>query len=100
MTIFRLFNDFLTNLPPPSISSYLTAFWVTLVDESVDELVLSIEVSGLGSELFAVEIDTLTRRVEPQSKATGIIFSWSASDTQSKATVLADEQCLERQRMT
>ena len=53
----------------------------------------------LGSELL-VGIDTSTRRVELQSKATGIGFSWSASDAQSKATVLADEQCPERQQVT
>ena len=47
LTILRLFDDFSTDLPPPpSTPSYSTAIWVALVDESVDELVLSIEVSG------------------------------------------------------
>lgn len=45
-----------------------------LVDESIYELVQSIEVSGtviLGSKSLSVRIDTLTRRVEIcQSKAT------------------------------
>ena len=41
---FRLFDDFSTDLPPPpSISSYLTVIRVALVDESIDELVLSIK---------------------------------------------------------
>ena len=44
MTIFRLSDNFLTTLPPPSTSSYLTALSVMLVDELVDEFVLSIEV--------------------------------------------------------
>ena len=43
-----------------------------------------------------VGIDTLTRRVESEFKATSIGSSWSASDVHLKATVLADEQCLER----
>ena len=30
----------------------------------------------------------------------GIGFLWSVSDAQSKATVLADEQCPEHQRVT
>ena len=32
--------------PPSSTPSYSTTIWVMPVDESVDELVLSIEVSG------------------------------------------------------
>ena len=51
LTILRLFDDFLTDLPPPSTSSYLTALWVALVDDSIDELVLSIEVRGTGRQI-------------------------------------------------
>ena len=38
-------------LPPPSPSTplYSTTIWAALVDESVDELVLSIKVSGAES---------------------------------------------------
>ena len=32
------FDDFLTDLPTLSTSSYSTAIWVVLVDESIDEL--------------------------------------------------------------
>ena len=46
LTILQPFDDFSTNLPSPSTSLYLTALWVVLVDKSVNELVLSIEVSG------------------------------------------------------
>ena len=47
LTILRIFDNFSTNLPPPpSTPSYSTAIWVALADESVDELVLSIKVSG------------------------------------------------------
>ena len=46
LTILQFFDDFLTDLPPPSTLSYLTILWVMLVDDSVDELVLSIEVRG------------------------------------------------------
>ena len=50
LTILRLLDDFLTDLPtapllPPSTSSYLTITLAALVDESVDALVLSLEVS-------------------------------------------------------
>ena len=49
MTILRLFDDFLTDLPtappPASTPSNSTTIWAALVDESVDELVLSLEVS-------------------------------------------------------
>ena len=46
LTIFRLFDDLSTApLLPPSTSSYLTITWAALVDESVDALVLSLEVS-------------------------------------------------------
>ena len=51
LTILRLFDDFSTNLPPPppaSTPSYSTTIWAALNDESVDELVLSVEVSGEG----------------------------------------------------
>ena len=45
---FSTFDDFWTDMPPPpsSTPSYSTRIWAALVDESVDELVLSIEVSG------------------------------------------------------
>ena len=46
LTILQLFDDFsAAPLPPPSTSSYLTITWAALVDESVDALVLSLEVS-------------------------------------------------------
>ena len=46
-----------------------------------------------GSKPSLVGIDTLTKRVEPQSKVMGTGSWWSASDTQSKTTiVLTDEQ--------
>ena len=47
--VFWTFDDFSTNLPPPplpSTPSYSTTIWAALVDDSVNELVLSIEVSG------------------------------------------------------
>ena len=94
---FLTFDDFWTDLPPPLslIPSYSTTIWAALVDESVDELVLSIEVSGaaifffgLGQGLpgwtwptlesdFFIGIATSTKRVKPQSKATGTGFWWS-----------------------
>ena len=40
------FDDILTDMPPASTSSCSTAIWIMLVDMSVDELVLSIKVSG------------------------------------------------------
>ena len=48
--ILQLFDDFLTDLPstpilPTSTSSYLTITLAALVDESVDVLVLSLEVN-------------------------------------------------------
>ena len=47
LTILRLSDDFSTNLPLlPSTPSYSTAIWVALANESVYELVLSIEVNG------------------------------------------------------
>ena len=47
--VFRLFDDDLPIPPPPSSTpSYSTTIGVTLVDESVDELVPSIEVSVEG----------------------------------------------------
>ena len=51
LMILWLFDNFLTNLllpPLPSILSYLTAILVALDDESVNQLALSIEVSGVG----------------------------------------------------
>ena len=47
--IFRLFDDFSTDLlppPPASIPSNSTTIWAALAEESVDELILSIKVSG------------------------------------------------------
>ena len=47
LTILRLFDNFLIDLPPPpppvSTPSNSTTIWDALADESVDELVLSIE---------------------------------------------------------
>ena len=48
--LFGLFDDFLTDLPTSS-PHHLTALWFALVDESVNELVLSIEVSGASTIL-------------------------------------------------
>ena len=48
LAILRLFDDFSTDLPtaplPASTPSNSTTIWAALDDESVDELVLSIEV--------------------------------------------------------
>ena len=45
---FQLFDNFLTVLLTPlSILLYLTAIWVALANESINELVLSIKVSGV-----------------------------------------------------
>ena len=62
------YDDISTYLPPASTSSCLTAIWVALVNESVDELVLSIEVSGATTLLkpwmkFPVEITTATTTI-------------------------------------
>ena len=49
MTILQLLDNFLTNLPtappPASTPSNSITIWAALVNESVDELVLSLEVS-------------------------------------------------------
>ena len=62
------FDDISTDLPPASTSSCSNAIWVALVDESVDELVLNIEVSGATTLLkvwlkLPVEITTVTTTI-------------------------------------
>ena len=68
LRFFGLFDDFLTNVPIPSTSSYSTVIWVIIVDESIDELVLNIEVSGTSIVLklwikLPIEITTMTTAI-------------------------------------
>ena len=55
LTILQLFDNFSTGLSsaplPVSTPSNLSIIWVALVDKSVNELVLSIEVSRMASLL-------------------------------------------------
>ena len=58
LTIFRLFDNFLTNLlltPPPLAISYPTIIWVALFNESIDEFILSIEVSSVAIFYFEIK---------------------------------------------
>ena len=126
LTIFLLFDDLLTDLSPAPVStpSNSITIWATLVDESVDKLFWVLRWSesqmntwisctdfGVGQSLpgwaertleskpSPAGINTLTRSVEPQSKATSTGYWSSASDAQSKTTVFADGQCPEHQRV-